>query len=95
MTRTVPEQQQIEQRIVEYVGGEFPWAIPQSPQPPGPGTRLRDDLQLDSLHLVELQVSLEDQFAVAFDPADEGLPDAFDTVGSLAAYVQRLLREGA
>ncbi len=54
---------------------------------------LRRDLGLDSLHLVELQVALEDRFNVIFDPFDEQLVEAFQTIGRLAAYVDYLQRK--
>ncbi|HYY09810.1 MAG TPA: phosphopantetheine-binding protein [Kineosporiaceae bacterium] len=92
MSRTVPGQEQVEQEIVALVAAELSWALPDGP-PPGASARLRDDLLLDSLHLVALQVNVEDHFGVAFDPADEELADAFDTIGSLAQYVRRLLGE--
>ncbi len=60
-----------------------------------PDAHLRDDLGLDSLHLVAVQVAVEDRFGVAFDPMDEQLADAFRTVAGLARYVEYLLRERA
>jgi acyl carrier protein len=56
--------------------------------------RLREDLGLDSLHLVELQVAIEDALRVTFDPADEEFLDAFSTIGSLETYVRYLLKRG-
>jgi acyl carrier protein len=53
-------------------------------------TRLREDLGLDSLHLVELQVSAEDRLHVRFDPLDDGFFEAFETVGGFSRYVWSL-----
>ena len=53
-------------------------------------TRLREDLGLDSLHLVELQVSVEDRLHVRFDPLDDTFLEAFETVGGLCRYVGSL-----
>ncbi len=84
----------IQQQIARLVTEHFDWV-------PGDGTaeradaRLRDDLDLDSLHLVELQVAVEDHFGVIFDPSDEQLIDAFDTIASLGEYVDFLLRKGS
>jgi len=94
MTRTVPDQEQVEHEIVAFIAAEFPWALPDG-LPPARDARLRDDLSLDSLHLVALQVDVEDHFDVAFNPADEDLADAFDTVASLAGYVRQLMQEVA
>lgn len=48
-------------------------------------SRLADDLELDSLALVELQAAVEDVVGVEFDIDDE-LIDAFTTVGTLARF---------
>lgn len=55
---------------------------------------LREDLNIDSLHMVELQLAIEDHFGIQLDPLDERLADAFNTVGHLARYVQMLRDEG-
>lgn len=78
-------------RLVGLVEESFPWAAETGALTRA--ARLREDLELDSIHLVELQVLVEDAFEVRFDPADEGFLDAFDSLGALAAYVARL--EGA
>jgi acyl carrier protein len=48
------------------------------------GTRFKEDLRADSLHLVELVVSLEDDYGVRI-PDDEALKIL--TVGQAADYV--------
>lgn len=75
--------------IVELIRSQFAWSL--NGTRPNSGTRLREDLDLDSLHLVQLQVALEERFHVVFDAGDEQLLDAFITVGSLATYVQQLI----
>jgi acyl carrier protein len=42
--------------------------------------------ELDSLAVVELAVSLEERFGIVIDD-DEFTGDVFDTVGSLAAFI--------
>lgn len=79
--------------ILGLIGERFAWSTPT--EPATARTRLRDELDLDSIHLVELQAALEDRFGVVFDPADEQLLDAFDTVGSLADYVLFLLERSS
>src|ERR1700712_1831147 len=69
----------------------FPWALEFGE--PRPEARLREDLNLDSLDLVELQVAIEDRLTMRFDPADDGFLEAFDTVGSLARHAA-LIRPG-
>jgi acyl carrier protein len=75
-------------QIGELISTRFSWVT--VPEDGLAAARFRENLDLDSLHMVELQVAIEDQFAVMFDPDDEGLLDAFTTVGALASYVRRL-----
>ena len=60
----------------------------------GATTRLREDLGLDSVALVDLMVALEQRFGLLVDPLCVELVDAFETVGSLESFVCRQL-EGA
>jgi len=77
-------------QIIQLIAEHFTWALTEQPTI---DTRLREHLDLDSLHLVELQVAIEDQFRVTFDPTDEEFLDAFVTVGSLETYVHYLLEK--
>ena len=56
--------------------------------------RLFEDLALDSTSVIELLMSLEDTIGLEID-ADELGPEVFETVGSLADYVQSRLTETA
>ena len=60
----------------------------------GVADRLREDLGLDSVALVDLMVALEQRFGFFVDPLCLELADAFETVGSLESFVCRQL-EGA
>ncbi|WJH31567.1 acyl carrier protein [Paenibacillus sp. CC-CFT742] len=54
-------------------------------------TSLFDELHLDSTSVLELLMTLEDRIdGLEIDP-DELEPDVFDTVGSLAAYIEKQL----
>ncbi len=55
---------------------------------------LRDDLGLDSIHLVELQVHLETAVGARFSPLDSDFLDAFEDITSLARYASRVAAEG-
>jgi len=55
-----------------------------------PEHRLRDDLGLDSLAMVDLMVAVEDALGVYFDPIQTDLDAAFETVSSLANLVTKL-----
>lgn len=55
--------------------------------------RLFEDLHLDSTSVMEMLMSLEDSMNVAIDPETLDMDD-FMTVGTLTAYLQRLLGEG-
>lgn len=50
--------------------------------------RLVEDLGLDSLKLLILAAEIENEFRIAFDPAEES---AIATVGELVAAVERKL----
>lgn len=53
-------------------------------------SRLREDLELDSLAIVNLQVQIEDEFGIKFDPIDTDLADVFETVGSLVQFLDKV-----
>lgn len=54
-------------------------------------TSLFDELHLDSTSVLELLMTLEDRIdGLEIDP-DELESDVFDTVGSLAAYIEKQL----
>jgi acyl carrier protein len=77
-------------QITHLIEEHFAW---EATAQPTARTRIREDLDLDSLHVVELQVAIEDHFQVTFDPTDEEFLDAFATIGSLEAYVCYLLEK--
>lgn len=52
---------------------------------------LTDDLEMESLHIVTLQVELEDEFAVQFDPLEDDFFEIFQTVGSVYDAIERKL----
>ena len=49
--------------------------------------RLRDDLEIDSLDMVTLQLAIEEKFDIRFDPIETNLADVFETVGSVAMFL--------
>lgn len=53
-----------------------------------PESRLREDLDMESLQLVLLQVELESAFGFTFDPLDDDFRKIFQTVGSVYSYVK-------
>ena len=55
---------------------------------------LLDEGIVDSTGVVELVVFVEDEFGIDID-GDELIPDNFDSIGSLAALVDRKLTEHA
>ncbi|UED82943.1 acyl carrier protein [Streptomyces profundus] len=52
-----------------------------------PELRLFEDLALDSTSVIELLMSLEDTMGLEIDPDELG-PEVFQSVGSLADYVE-------
>ena len=53
-----------------------------------PEHRLREDLELDSLAMVNLQVAIEDELGVRFDPIGTDLGHVFETVGTLVDFLR-------
>jgi acyl carrier protein len=58
----------------------------------GDGTRFKDDLNADSLHLVELLVELEDSYGIRI-PDDEAA--RMETVGAVVDFVSAHVPEKA
>ncbi len=50
---------------------------------------LTDDLGMESLHIVTLQIELEDEFGIQFDPIEDDFFEIFCTVGSLYEAINR------
>lgn len=51
-----------------------------------PGDRLREDIGLDSVALVDLIVALEGRYGICVDPLDLRVAEAFSTYGSLLEF---------
>ena len=51
-------------------------------------TSLREDLQADSLDIVEIIMSIEEEFGIQVDD-DDAL--AFKTVGDVVKYIEKLM----
>lgn len=51
------------------------------------GTKLADDLQLDSFSIVTLQVAIEDNFKIQFDPLEDDFVEIFCNMGRLVDFV--------
>lgn len=50
--------------------------------------RLREDLGLDSINLVNLQVEIEDRFSIYFDPLSMDISKIFATIGSIREFIE-------
>ena len=53
-----------------------------------PNLKLKEDLGLDSLNMVELMVELEERFSIEIDESDLD-PAALQTVGQICALVEK------
>lgn len=51
---------------------------------------LRKDLGFDSLAIVHLQVAIEDEFEIRFDPVNTDFITVFETVGSLSDFLSTI-----
>lgn len=56
-------------------------------------TDIRHDLGFDSITLVVLQIELEDEFHIRFNPAEDDLEKIFTTVQVISGYIQDMLRD--
>jgi acyl carrier protein len=72
--------EEVLQRIREYLAEE----LEIDPAQVDEGTRFKEDLEADSLHLVELVVDLEDRYGLRI-PDEEAA--RLDTVGKVADFV--------
>lgn len=50
---------------------------------------LTDDLDMESLQIVTLQIELEDEFNISFDPLEDDFFEIFRTIGSIYSTVKR------
>ncbi len=51
-------------------------------------SRLKEDLQMDSLMLVVFQVEVEDRFRFRFDNFTDDFEEIFSTMGTLCDYIE-------
>lgn len=56
-------------------------------------TDIRKDLNFDSVMLVVLQIDIEDEFHIRFDPVRDDFQQIFTTVRSIGRYVEKCLGE--
>ncbi|WKZ48469.1 MAG: phosphopantetheine-binding protein [Anaerolineales bacterium] len=49
--------------------------------------RLREDLNLDSLDMINLQLAIEDRLHYKFDPLENNLAEVFESVESVASFL--------
>lgn len=52
-----------------------------------PESRLQEDLSLESIHILMLQVTLEETFCFRFDPMEDNFRQIFASVKSVCDYV--------
>ncbi len=52
-------------------------------------SNLRYDLKLDSLSIINLQVTIEDEFGIRFNPLETDLSEVFNTISSLIKYIEK------
>lgn len=54
-------------------------------------SRLQEDLDMSSLELVMLQIALEEEFLISFDPINDDFGAIFQTVSSVYRFVKENL----
>lgn len=53
---------------------------------------LTEDLKMESIHLITLQVELEDEFGIQFDPLEDDFFMIFQSVASVYETIERKLQ---
>ena len=51
-------------------------------------SNLRGDLRLDSISIINLQILIEDEFHIRFNPMERDLNEIFYSILSLIAYIE-------
>ena len=52
-------------------------------------SKLRGDLDLDSVSLINFQILIEDEFSIRFNPIEDDITRIFYNINSLVDYLQR------
>jgi acyl carrier protein len=52
-------------------------------------SNLKDDLGFDSISLVELQILIEEEFNIRFNPIETDLSEVFKNIASLIEYLEK------
>jgi len=52
-------------------------------------SKLRGDLDLDSVSLINFQILIEDEFGIRFNPIEDDITRIFYDINSLVDYLQR------
>ena len=52
-------------------------------------SNLKNDLGFDSISLVELQILIEEEFNIRFNPIETDLSEVFKTITSLIEYLEK------
>lgn len=53
---------------------------------------LIEDLKMESIHMITLQVELEDEFGIQFDPLEDDFFIIFQSVASVYEIIERKLQ---
>ena len=53
--------------------------------------RLREDLNLDSLDMINLQLAIEERLHYKFDPLENNLAEIFESVESVASFLDYIV----
>lgn len=78
-------EQDIRNAIIQIMKSKFDWLANQ--EFISIDTNLRNDLGFDSIAIVSLQVSLEDEFDFRFDPLSIDFSQVFKSVKTLTDYI--------
>jgi len=80
----------IQVKIIDILKSNFKWLVDENIKMK---STIREDLQLDSISIINFQVLIEDEFDIIFNPMETDLVEVFTTISSLYKYVKMELDE--
>lgn len=77
----------VSKKLIEILIENFPQLEEYQERLQDTNCKLADDLQLDSFAIVTLQVAIEDNFDILFDPLEDDFVEIFCTIGHLVRFI--------
>jgi len=56
-------------------------------------SKINEDLGFDSISLINLQILIEDNFEIRFNPMEDDITEIFDSIDSLISFIEKKKNE--